>query len=258
MGTHKSKYGKWTCVCDFNETNGTNRTFWKDREHWGNKTDVEHEGNMRWGSDDEREEAEQFNKTKATNRSIWKNWTACKEEKDDEDWDEDEDEEASDKRRKIKCCMCGSVPGHWELIGRHGRDSEHWDEDDKEEHESSHRERWGKGYEKEYTKSHSDEKGSKQFDKGAKQKHKGSHGAGKDVDIGLVLGLFAGGILAGSIVMAAICFAYQRKRKWITAPQAVGTATVVGRQVPTAHKTSKADADVVADLECGGGNRPAI
>merc|ERR1711974_133128 len=280
-GSHNGKYGNWTCVCDFNKTNATNRTLWKDREHWGNKTDAEHEGNHPCDKDDERWGAEKFNRTKATNCSTWKNWTAGKDERDDdEDSDEDEDEDyerwgKDDKRWKVKRCKCGSVPGHWEFIGEHGGDNEHWEEDDKEEHESSHRERWGKGDEddkEEYKSSHRGKKDSKQWDEDDGKKHKGSHDADKDVDIGFVLGLLAGGILAGGIMVAVICLACQRKRVWVTAPPAVGAgvlgrpttddivvgATVEKGQVPTVHEKSNADANVVADLERGGGNRSAI
>jgi len=168
-GSHKSKYGNWTCVCDFNETSD------------------------------------------ATNHSTWKNWTA------------------------VKRCKCGSVPGHWEFIGEHGRDNEHWDEDDKKEHNNSHRKRWGEGDEKDeddekkYKSSHRGKKDSKQWEK---------DDTAKDVDIGVVLGFFACGILAGGIMVTVICLVCQRKRK---APPAVGTC-VLGR--PTT------DDPVVGDVHC--------
>jgi len=255
---HKGKYGNWTCVCDFNETNTINRSLWKDREHWHNNTDVEHEGNQRWGKDDERWEAGKFNKTIATNRSTWKNWTAGKDE-----WDEDEADERWGNDDKLKRCMCGSVPGHWEFIGGRDSDNEHWG-DDENEHESSHHKRWGEGGEKEYTSSHRDKKGSEQWDKDD-EKHPCSH-----CDIGFVLGFSAGGILVGGIMVAVICLACQRKRAWVKAPPAtcvigrpttgdvVVGATVEKGQVPTVHETSNPDAHVIADLERGVGNRSAI
>merc|ERR1719282_1818982 len=301
-GNRTDKYGDWACVCD--ETHARNRTLLKDREQWGNKTDVEHEGNQRRGRDDERWEAEKLNRTSATtrrtwknrtagegrgrdderweaekfnrtnatkrttwkNRTVgegkgwdderwkaemlnstnatmrrsWKNWTGEDERDDDIEWDEDEDEDderwgKDDRRREVKKCMCGSVPGRWELVGGHGKDNEHWDEDAKEEHD-----------------------------------------ADKDFDIGFVSAICAGGTLGG-IIVAVIWVACLRKRVWVSAPPAVGTfvlgrpttddvkqthvavgCTVEKGQVSTVHETSNADANVIADLERGVGNRCAI
>jgi len=117
----------------------------------------------------------------------------------------------------------------------------------------------------------------KQRDKDDKKKYKGSHHENKDIDIGLVMGLFAGGTVAGGVMVAVICFACQRKRVWVAAPPVTGTSvfdrpamddvnqthvvvgtTVEKGQVPIAQERANAKANVIADLECGAGNQSAI
>merc|ERR1712151_692369 len=85
-----------------------------------------------------------------------------------------------DGRWETKCCMCGSVPNHWELIDGHGRNSERWGEEDKIEHKSSHyddkdTDRWNEDYKKKYKGSHHDDKDTERWNEDYKKKYKGSH-----------------------------------------------------------------------------------
>jgi len=235
-GSDDGKYGNWTCVCNSSMTNATNSTLWKDHEHWDN----EH-----WDEEGHRDHEHGG------------------ENEDDERWGKD------DGRWERKRCMCGSMPGHWKFIGRHGKESKPWGERDKEEHEGSHH--WNKNSEQ------WDDSKKKQRDKDDKKKYKGSHHENKDIDIGLVMGLFAGGTVAGGVMVAVICFACQRKRVWVAAPPVTGTSvfdrpamddvnqthvvvgtTVEKGQVPIAQERANAKANVIADLECGAGNQSAI
>lgn len=199
-GSDDGKYRQWKCVCNPNMTNATNSSFWKDHEHWGN----------------------------ATNRTVGEDEDGH--HGDLEDWDEEGHHGDHEKG-----CMCGSTPGQWEFIGRHGKDSDRWSEDDKKEHKGSHHEN----------------NDSKQWDKDDKRKHKGSHHENKDVDIDLVIMLVAGGTIAGGLMVAVICCVCQRKRVWVTAPPAVGTC-VLGR--PTTDDVKQTHVVVGGSVENGAGS----
>merc|ERR1712110_560434 len=135
-------------------------------------------------------------------------------------------------------CMCGSVAGHWKFISRHGEeDSERLSYYEEDEHGDSH---------------------------------------GEDDGIIMLAGLFAVGSLAGGVMVAVVCFVYQRKRVGAGTSQVVGncvfgrpatdgveqTNVVVGAivekgPVPTAQETSDAKANVTTDLERGAA-RPSV
>merc|ERR1719150_1381198 len=148
---------------DKNMTNMTNSSMWKDK----NMTNMTN--SSMW---------KDKNMTNMTNSSMWK---------DRVPWGKRKEEMLNMKNATN--CICGSVPGHWEFIGRHGKWDKHWGEDDKEEREGSHHKNDDREQSDEKKKKH---KGSRYKNEDSKQ---WDEDESKDVDIGLAMVLFAGGTL---------------------------------------------------------------
>merc|ERR1712217_263757 len=121
-------------------------------------------------------------------------------------------------------------------MGDHEQGEEQVDHGDHEEwSEDKHDERWDKDGEPWSTKRCmcGSLPGRLEFVDGhgkryKKKEHKGKHHGKKDIDIGIMLGLLASGILAGGTVVAVMCFVCNRKRGGVAAPPP-GGAYVIGQ-----------------------------
>merc|ERR1712187_813860 len=157
-------------------------------EHWGEDKDGEH-----WSEEDYHEHGEHWGEDdKHWGEEDHHDGAHWGEDKNGKYWgDEDHHENREHEQwEEKKRCMCGPVAGHWKFIGRHGdEDSERLSYYEEDEHGDSH-----------------------------------------DEDDGTIMAaaLCAVGSFAGGVMVAVVCFVYQRKRVGAATSQVVGNC-VVGR-----------------------------